>query len=147
MEGSSAPVQGAVLQPFYSSPSFYQDHGAHLVDSTQEGHPPPQYLDDWLLLAESQQKALSSAQTLLQLCARLGVCINMDKSTLQPAQRMVFLGVNILSPHLKAQVDNLLALLGCGPWKKWLPTSTCWSTFYEARQRGCSWTTPQLLLT
>ena len=61
-----------------------------------------QYLDNWLLLAEPQQKALSSTQTLLQLCTRLGVRINMEKSSLQPAQRMVFLGVDILSSRLKA---------------------------------------------
>ena len=40
MEGSGAPVQGAVLRPFYGSPGVYQDHGAHLVGSAQEGHPP-----------------------------------------------------------------------------------------------------------
>ena len=41
IEGSGAPVQGAVLRPFYGSPGVYQDHGAHLVDSTQKGHPSP----------------------------------------------------------------------------------------------------------
>jgi len=75
-----------------------------------------QYFDDWLLLAESQQEAHDSTQVLLQLCAHLGVRINLEKSSLQPAQRMVFLGVDILSPPLKAfptraRVDNLLALL------------------------------------
>lgn len=75
-----------------------------------------QYLDDWLLLAESQQKAQDSTQTLLQLCARLGVRINTEKSSLQPTQRMTFLGVDIVTSPLRAfptraRVDNLLSLL------------------------------------
>lgn len=41
-----------------------------------------QYLDDWLLLAESHQQALDSTQILLQQCARLGVRINLEKSSL-----------------------------------------------------------------
>ena len=86
MEGSGTPVQGAVLQPFYSSPGVYQDHGAHLVGSTQEGHPPPPVSGQLASSSLVQQKALDSAQTLLWLCARLGVHINMEKSSLQPAQ-------------------------------------------------------------
>ena len=75
-----------------------------------------QYLDDWLLLASSYQEALDSTQVLLRLCARLGVRINFDKSALQPAQEMTFLGVDIQTPPLKAfptraRVDHLLSLL------------------------------------
>ena len=40
MEGSGAPVQGAALWLFYGSSGVYQDHGVHLVSSTQEGHSP-----------------------------------------------------------------------------------------------------------
>ena len=61
-----------------------------------------QYLDDWLLLAPSYQKANNSTQVLLQLYTWLGICINPAKSCLHPAQEMVFLGVNIRTPPLRA---------------------------------------------
>ncbi|MPC96220.1 hypothetical protein E2C01_091464 [Portunus trituberculatus] len=46
-----------------------------------------QYLDDWLL-ALSYQEALNSTQVVLQLCARLGIRINYNKSCLWQAQEM-----------------------------------------------------------
>ena len=71
------------------------------------------YLDDWLLLVSSYQEALNSTQVLLWLCAWLGICINFDKSYLRPGEELVFLGVNIMTPPLKAflmqtQLDNLI---------------------------------------
>ncbi|MPC51410.1 hypothetical protein E2C01_045254 [Portunus trituberculatus] len=55
-------------------------------------------------------------QVLLQLCAHLGIHINYDESCLQPAQEIVYLGVNVRTPLLKAfptqtQVDNHLSHL------------------------------------
>ena len=53
------------------------------------------YLDDWLLWGLFYQEPLDLTQVLLQLCVRLGICINYDKSCLHPAQELGFLGVNI----------------------------------------------------
>ena len=67
------------------------------------------------LLAESHQEVLDSTQVLLQLCTRLGACINLEEFLLQLAQRMVLLGEVIQSSLLKAflmqaRVGNFLTL-------------------------------------
>ena len=51
-----------------------------------------QYLDDWLNLA--QNKALAATQTLLfvEMCVTLGLVVNLEKSELEPSQRITFLG-------------------------------------------------------
>ena len=89
------------------------------------------YLDDWLVLAASEQEALQSTQVLLDLCSRLGVMINWEKSALTPTQTKIFLGMEIHSPLLKVfpthtRVDNLLRLIRaflsnqCPPAKEWM---------------------------
>ena len=75
-----------------------------------------QYLDDWLLLASTQQEALEVTRVLVQLCHQLGIRINLQKSSLVPAQKMIFLGVEIQTRLLKAfpsktRVDQFLAIL------------------------------------
>lgn len=72
-----------------------------------------QYLDDWLLLATSYQESLNATQSLLSLCAQLGVRVNPSKSRLQPSQELTFLGVEIRSSPLRvfptqSRVDNLI---------------------------------------
>ena len=72
-----------------------------------------QYLDDWLLLASTQQEALEATRVLVQLCHQLGIRINLQKSSLVPAQKMIFLGVEIQTRLLKAfpsktRVDQVL---------------------------------------
>lgn len=59
------------------------------------------YLDDWLLLASSQEEAEEALRFLLQLCRRLGIQVNWEKSSLQPAQERTFLGMKIQSIGLK----------------------------------------------
>ena len=89
------------------------------------------YLDDWLLLAPSEQDAHESARRLLALCARLGIAVNWEKSFLHPAQEITFLGVDIHSRTLRAfptraRIDRFLALLDqflevrCPVAKQWM---------------------------
>ena len=51
-----------------------------------------QYLDDWLLRAQSQETCLQDTQTLLALCQKLGWVVNMRKSELDPQQIFNFVG-------------------------------------------------------
>ena len=51
------------------------------------------YLDDWLLQASSCEQVLLALRTLLQLCRRLGIVVNWEKSQVIPTQQMVYLGV------------------------------------------------------
>ena len=51
-----------------------------------------QYLDDWLLRADSQQECQVQAQKLVKLVQDLGWIINFQKSELTPTQKLDFLG-------------------------------------------------------
>ena len=74
------------------------------------------YLDDWLLLAPSQQEAAAAVRVLLRLCAELGIRINHSKSQLAPTQALIYLGMAIHTVSLRAfpaqaRVDNFLQVL------------------------------------
>ena len=51
------------------------------------------YLADWLLQAFSREQVLLALRTVLQLCRRLGIVVNWEKSQVIPTQQMVYLGV------------------------------------------------------
>lgn len=55
------------------------------------------YLDDWLVLASTEEEALRSRQRLLELCAPLNIIINWEKLDLTPKQTKIFLGMEIHS--------------------------------------------------
>ena len=89
------------------------------------------YLDDWLLQASSREQVLLALRTVLQLCRRLGIVVNWEKSQLVPTQQMIYLGVLLdstafrASPALK-RVEKLLSIgdifLSCvrQPVSSWL---------------------------
>ena len=58
------------------------------------------YLDDWLLVAESQTLLLSHLQTTLQLSQSPGFIINREKSMLVPQRLPVYLGASLDIPRL-----------------------------------------------
>ncbi|XP_042583419.1 uncharacterized protein LOC109076134 [Cyprinus carpio] len=74
------------------------------------------YLDDWLILAQSQDQALSHRDLLLDHLRSLGLLTNLQKSVLLPCQQTTFLGVDLdlcmmqarLSP---ARVQSIQACL------------------------------------
>ena len=51
-----------------------------------------QYLDDWLIRAQSQKEALVNTYTVVELTQSLGWIINQEKSELKPAQVFLFMG-------------------------------------------------------
>ena len=51
------------------------------------------YLDDWLILASTEQECLWAKDQVLQLCQQLGIVINPEKSSLVPSQRSTYLGM------------------------------------------------------
>ena len=53
------------------------------------------YLDDWLLNLMSEESAKQQTQWLLDLCARLGWVINVEKSCLTPSQVATYLGISL----------------------------------------------------
>ncbi|KAK3886178.1 hypothetical protein Pcinc_009638 [Petrolisthes cinctipes] len=98
------------------------------------------YLDDWLLLAHSEQEAIEATSFLLQLCASLGIQVNWEKSSLTPSQSMTYLGMEIRSPLLKVfptqrrieklhhQIQLFLSVLS--------PTAKVWLILLDASNLG-----------
>ncbi|XP_032363307.1 uncharacterized protein LOC116675969 [Etheostoma spectabile] len=72
------------------------------------------YIDDWLILAQSRELAVRHRDVVLAHLLRLGLRLNEGKSVLAPAQRTVFLGVvwdslTMLARLSPARVESLLA--------------------------------------
>lgn len=63
------------------------------------------YLDDWLLLARTREEALSHTEIVLSHLCALGLVVNMDKSVLQPSQKIVFLGLILDSVSYAAHLS------------------------------------------
>ena len=61
------------------------------------------YLDDWLLVAESQSLLQSHIQATLQLAQNLGFIVNLKKSVLTPQKMPVYLGASLDIPRLIAR--------------------------------------------
>ena len=62
------------------------------------------YLDDWLLLAQSEQEARAHTRILLRHLYDLGFVINAGKSMLSPAQGIIFLGLSLDSVTFTARL-------------------------------------------
>ncbi len=64
------------------------------------------YLDDWLILAQSQDTLLSHIDSLLIHLESLGLCVNMRKSILAPSQSIMYLGVCMDSLEMRARLSR-----------------------------------------
>ena len=61
----------------------------------------PQYLDDWLFLGSSFQEIVRARDFLLWLCCRLGIMINLPKSSLDSSQTQDYFGMTISTSPLR----------------------------------------------
>ena len=59
------------------------------------------YLDDWLILASTFQEIVRAKDFLLWLCQRLGIRVNLPKSSLIPKQTQDYLGIMIQTIPLR----------------------------------------------
>ncbi|XDV35969.1 hypothetical protein PO909_005827 [Leuciscus waleckii] len=82
-----------------------REHGVHIVN----------YLDDWLILAHSRDQVCEHRDLVLRHLARLGLRVNWEKSKLCPVQRISFLGMEIDSVAMCAQLmsERAQSLLTC----------------------------------
>ncbi len=62
------------------------------------------YLDDWLILAQSEVELLSHRTLLLSHLERLWLRVNFAKSALSPSQRVSFLGTVLDSARMRAVI-------------------------------------------
>ncbi|XP_065418201.1 uncharacterized protein LOC135974397 isoform X2 [Chrysemys picta bellii] len=60
------------------------------------------YLDDWLLAGRSEAEVRSHVTLALQMFGRLGLLVNVPKSTLAPTQRLDFIGAVLDSVTVRA---------------------------------------------
>ena len=86
---SSAPqVFTRVMAPISS---IMYRHGFHLL----------RYLDDWLVLGSTLQDLVRARDFLLWLCLRLGVIVNLSKSSLVPTKTLDYLGMTLETSPLR----------------------------------------------
>ncbi len=64
------------------------------------------YLDDWLILAQSQDTLISHIDSLLIHLESLGLCVNMQKSILAPSQSITYLGVCLDSMEMRPRLSR-----------------------------------------
>ena len=74
------------------------------------------YLDDWLILASTENACIQSRDRLLSICTELGIQVNLTKSSLVPFQSLVYLGMEIQSLPFIARptpvrANNLIGLI------------------------------------
>ncbi len=64
------------------------------------------YLDDWLILAQSRVLLCEHRDMVLSHLSRLGLQVNREKSKLSPMQRISFLGMELDSVNLTARLSE-----------------------------------------
>ncbi|CAM4658873.1 unnamed protein product [Leuciscus chuanchicus] len=103
------------------------------------------YLDDWLVLARSQSELIEHRTVLLDHLENLGLTVNWAKSSLSPSQKISFLGTDLdslsmtaqLSPQRRLSIQRMTEIFrqcalvplkkfkGC--WVSWLQHPQCFS--------------------
>ncbi len=73
------------------------------------------YLDDWLILAQSREQLGDHRDLVLRHLSQLGRRVNWEKSKLSPVQRISFLGVELDSVGMTARLteERAQAVLNC----------------------------------
>ncbi len=73
------------------------------------------YLDDWLILAQSREQLVNHRDLVLRHLSQLGLWVNWEKSKLSPVQRISFLGVELDSVSMMARLteERAQAVLNC----------------------------------
>ncbi len=73
------------------------------------------YLDDWLILAQSREQLCEHRDLVLSHLSQLGLQVNWEKSKLAPVQRISFLGMELDSVEQSARLteERAQSVLNC----------------------------------
>ncbi len=88
---------------------------AALVPLREQGVRILNYLDDWLILAQSQDQLCEHRDMVLSHLSQLGLQVNWEKSKLSPVQRISFLGMELDSVSQTARLtqERAQSVLNC----------------------------------
>ncbi len=88
---------------------------AALVPMREQGVRILNYLDDWLILAQSQDQLCEHRDWVLSHLSQLGLRVNWEKSKLSPTQRISFLGMELDSVSQTARLtqERAQSVLNC----------------------------------
>ncbi len=87
---SGMAVQGPPLGALPVSPCVHEGHRRRPYPVTGSGLRILNYLDDWLILAQSREQLSGHRDLVLQHLSQLGLRVNWEKSKLSPVQRISF---------------------------------------------------------
>ena len=99
--GVGLPVPRSLFWLLDGSSGFYPCHGPVSAIMHRHGFRILRYLDDWLVLASTFQESVRARDFLLWLCQRLGIRVNLPKSSLTPMQTQDYLGITIQTIPLR----------------------------------------------
>ncbi len=110
------------------------------------------YLDDWLILAQSREQLGDPRDLVLRDLSQLGLRVNWEKSKLSPVQRIYFLGVELDSVSMTARLTGRGARAGVPLEQVSRHTvittdasSTGWGATCNGQAASGLWTGPRLL--
>ncbi len=88
---------------------------AALVPLREQGVRILNYLDDWLILAQSQDQLCEHRDMVLSHLSQLGLQVNWEKSKLSPVQRISFLGMELdsVSQTTRLTQERAQSVLNC----------------------------------
>ncbi len=98
-----------------SSHVFTKVAEAALVPLREQGVRILNYLDDWLILAQSRDQLCEHRDLVLSHLSQLGLQVNWEKSKLSPVQRISFLGMELDSASQTARLtqEHAQSVLNC----------------------------------
>ena len=92
LQVTGVPVHLPSLRASHGPTGLYNDCKRSEADGPDKGIRFHQYLDNWLIRAQSQEEAQVNTQTVVDLTQSLGWIINQEKSKLKPTQVFSFVG-------------------------------------------------------
>ncbi len=112
---SGMAIQGPPLRALPVSPCVHEVVEGALTPLREVGVRILNYLDDWLILAQSREQLGDHRDLVLRHLSQLGLRVNWEKSKLSPVQRISFLGVELDSVSMTARLmeERAQAVLNC----------------------------------